>query len=204
MPEDMPTAAEDGEVNATNTASALACPADCSGHGKCGDDEDGNKKCTCSPGYGGEDCATMDDEFDVYWTRLMASSQSQVFKGKNKLRQHKLDSWNTRIGAMQSRFDSHNADVHRYVDSWFKRSMLFLDVKDHKMQAMRDAVSKLQAELGCTDAKGCVGDNLRHTLGEEVKEHVQQLRNDLKQREEDLETRRNAVKEARQKLVDTV
>jgi len=204
MPEDVPSAAEDGDVNGTLPTSQMSCPADCSGHGKCADDDDGNKKCTCNAGYGGEDCATMDDEFDVYWNRLMASSQSQVFKGKNKLRQHKLDAWNTRIGAMQTRLDAHESDVRRYVDGWYKRSMLFLDVKDHKLQAMRDAVAKLQSELGCTEAKGCVGDNLRHTMGEEIKAHVQTLRDDLKQREENLQTRRTAVDEARNKLVDTV
>ena len=36
----------------------LACPNDCSGRGTCQLSADGNPQCTCSYGYGGDDCAT--------------------------------------------------------------------------------------------------------------------------------------------------
>ena len=59
-----------------------ACPngpnGPCSGNGKCLKSEDQGMVCDCNAGYHGDDCGEMDDQFDVYYNRLMAQSKGKV------------------------------------------------------------------------------------------------------------------------------
>jgi hypothetical protein len=50
----------------------------CSGNGKCLPSEEQGMACDCDAGYHGEDCGELDDQFDVYFNRLMAQSKGTV------------------------------------------------------------------------------------------------------------------------------
>merc|ERR1712054_582313 len=71
----------DEEEPVLNNVNSTLSPCVCE-NGKCEHTDEGIEVCVCNPGYLGEKCDQMADEWDVYWSHAMRKSEMKNVKPK--------------------------------------------------------------------------------------------------------------------------
>merc|ERR1712167_226695 len=119
----------------------------CSGSGKCISSEDQGFVCDCNAGYHGDDCGELDDQFDVYFNRMMAQSKTTASRGKVVLSDSPLAAWDTRMAGLKKRFALEKEDVERYVNNYVEIQNHFLKIKEEQVEKHQAVVDALKAEV---------------------------------------------------------
>merc|ERR1712072_290506 len=95
-------AEEPAPLAANSTMSPCKCD-----NGKCESTDEGTMVCVCNPGYQGEKCDEVLDEWDVYWTHAMRKSQLVSVKPRADRSLAKLAYIQNRITALNKRTDGY-------------------------------------------------------------------------------------------------
>jgi len=188
-PED--EAEEDAMADPVNATATQGCQ--CTGHGRCQKTEEDTMACMCLPGYHGEDCSEMDDEFDVYWSRVMTKSQSAALKPKVESIFRRLSWMDNRKAAITKRTDDAVSEGKSYVGTYTSAANKVLDAKEKVVEKHRQEVADLTSEVA----------SLRDKLDAEIVQLTKDKRDAIVAHAESLKAKKERNEAAIKKLVAT-